>query len=394
MQYLSQRDADALAATKRRQFATVGRTVRTEHRRATERTDYFNVWLAVLLIVVLCAALWIYGHLRSLRTLYRTDVEWWKTRYVRGPRPLGSDEVGLDCLLVSAEYPAFAKAFLSQQCRSLPQTSAIFLLTMIQTFGDEMEGIHYSGSREQLGGARFHTFLKDYGHWNVPDNPWRFLFKSQSSFALSVAVQRAKASPNGDTMLEALFNGGLCAVARQFYKPEVDAPQMCRELLDEQLVYYQSCDAARLASAFNVGNNVGGLVGATVGGAAGRALSQAGGRLAGRLAFSAIADITGEAAGTVGVMEATVAAACAPFVAFFGIGYAACVASWQIAFLATTLAITAVTVATTAATTAVAYAASSCPYSQYYTLVMQPDGSYKKKAWSGDPKELPSRTPS
>ncbi len=165
--------------------------------------------------------MWVYGHYRALTTLYRTDVEWFSTRYRLGPPPLGADHVSLRCLLLSAEYPQLARAVLSG---CVPQTSAIFLLTMLQTFGDEMRCIHYSGSADQLNGHRFESFLASFGDWNVPDNPWRFLFKDGTSFELSVAVRKARETTNGDTMLKALFHGGLCAVARQFYKPDVDAP--------------------------------------------------------------------------------------------------------------------------------------------------------------------------
>ena len=107
---------------------------------------------------------------------------------------------------------------------------------MLQMFGDKMEGVHYSGDRAQLRGAKAGEFVKSFAAWNVPDNPWRFLFGTASKFARSPAVQKARSSPNGDTMLASLFDGGLCAVATQFYDPDVDASQMCRELLDEELV--------------------------------------------------------------------------------------------------------------------------------------------------------------
>lgn len=41
--------------------------------------------------------------------------------------------------------------------------------------------------------------------------------------------------------------------------------------------------------------------------------------------------------------------------------------------------------------TGAAYAAMPCSFDQYYTIVMQPGGGYKKEAWDGDPSELPRR---
>lgn len=383
MQYLSQGDVNALAALKRQNAQQVLRTASIERRRDLERTADLHFWLRVAVVVLIGVVVWVVAHLQAMRTLYKPDVEWFETRYVLGPRPEGADHVGLDCLLFSAEYPAFAQTFLSQSCDSLPQTSALFLLTMIQTFGQHMQGIHYSGSGEQLRAKRFPDFIKSFGAWDVPDNPWRFLFRDKSQFALSVAVQKAQGTPNGETMLRSLFQGGLCAVARRFYKPDVDAPMMCRELLDEQLVYVQSCEAAKLAHSVQLGSSVGSLVGplasSAVGGSISTPLVSAAGSLMGTatdsIGASGLATLTGDTASTLAC------AAAGPF-------YPLCVA----AMLAIVAGVAAgITLATTAAISGVAYAAVPCPFSQYYTYVMQSDGTYKKEAWNGDPADLPPR---
>ena len=104
------------------------------------------------------------------------------------------------CVAIAAEYAPVA-TLLTGTCGTLEPTSAVFLLTMLHHYAEHITAIHWSGSREQLHADKFKDFIKDWNGWNVPHNPWRFLFKSQSSFALSVAVQRAKASPNASTRL-------------------------------------------------------------------------------------------------------------------------------------------------------------------------------------------------
>jgi hypothetical protein len=352
------------------------RTTRVQHRRVEERKQSAYLWLKLAVLAAALVAAWVYARYRAMRLLYPAEVEWFSKRYTLGPRPAGAENYSLDCLLVSAEYPAFAHAFRSQACGSLPQTSAIFLLTMLQMFGDKMEGVHYSGDRAQLRGAKADDFVKTFSAWNVPDNPWRFLFSTPSKFARSPAVQKARSSPNGDTMLSSLFNGGLCAVATQFYDPDVDASQMCRELLDEELVYFQSCAAAKAATAVQWGSTIGTLssIGtavpvATAVSTAAMSLTGASTAATGAAGLSAL---TGETAACV---------ASGPF-------YPLCVLAFGVV---TIVAITAVSTAITAATSSVIYAAVPCPFSQHYVLVRQPDGSYKKEAWHGDVADLPPR---
>ena len=376
MEYLSQRDVDALAAAKRLDARLEVRTTRVQHRRVEERKQSAYLWLKLAVLAAALVAAWVYARYRAMRLLYPAEVEWFSERYTLGPRPAGAENYSLDCLLVSAEYPAFAHAFRSQACGSLPQTSAVFLLTMLQMFGDKMEGVHYSGDRAQLRGAKADDFVKTFSAWNVPDNPWRFLFSTPSKFARSPAVQKARSSPNGDTMLSSLFNGGLCAVATQFYDPDVDASQMCRELLDEELVYFQSCAATKASRAMSTGSDVATAVGMAV------ALFFTGGMCA------VLALIPG--------VDVAAAAGCAEAIteeSSVAVGSAAAATT---AWANTTSATTVFAYSAGASTAAGAAAAGisysvACPFSQHYVLVRQPDGSYKKEAWHGDVADLPPR---
>ena len=259
--------------------------------------------------------------------------------------------------------PGLCKTFLGASCGALPQTSAIFLLTMIYTFRDNLTGVHYAGSRAQLRGDEFKRFIASYAEWNVPDNPWRFLFGDARAFDLSIAVKAAQAAPDGDTMLGGLFTGGLCFVAKQFWSADTSAADMCQRLLDRQLVFYQSCRATRTAQALNVGTTAGGLVGATIG-------------------------MSAAASGFAGAMASAPACFALSLIPFVGPFLASACVIEEVAEIVGVVAATAVA---TGIGYGVARAVQKCPFSQYYMLERQGDGSYKKVPWQGNPGELPPR---
>lgn len=433
MQYVSRVDLETLAALKDQGATLTKQSAATERRRILEKDSFVHRLVSFLLLAVVCVLAWFYTQFQALKLLYPIDTDWFRTRYVLGPRPRGEAHVDLSCLLTSAEYPVFARAFL-RMC--VPQTSAIFILTMLQSFGDHLEGIHYSGDREQLRADRLPEFLKSFSGWNHEDNPWRFLFPDASSFERSVAVEKAR--KGGATMLGTLFEGGLCLVATQWYRPDIDAPTMCRELLDEHVVYYQSCAATRRSNAVSTGANAGiiaagvaalvmsfftfGLAGAAEGVAL--AATEGGIELADLSATGAAegaAEGVGEStldAGGQGVGSAlkSGAKAVAKKVASGTRAVAKQIASVpkNVASGARAMAqqgvkktaISGLKVAGRTAynaapkvvagaavggvSTAIAYAAQPCPYDQYYTL-QKTDKGYKKVAWGGDPKDLPKR---
>lgn len=386
MDYVTAEQARALVALKRRDAALVGRVTRTDHARSVARRGAIHFWIGLGLSLLVVAGAWLYLQLRALRTQYTKEYEWWAERYTRGPRPAGQYHYRLTCVCLAAEYPPFA----ALACGALPQSSAIFILTMLQHFGDHMEGIHYSGSRTQLRGASFRTFVRDFASWNVPDNHWRFLFPTKARFDLSSAVQTAKSMPSGGSALQTLYDGGLCQMAVDFYKEDRSAAQMCHMLLDAELVYYQACGAAKLSAALRNGVSVGSAAGGIAGMVFGKAIQTASTRFALRTALTSGLDASIDGAAE-GAAEGVIAAACAPFIALFGIGYAACVGSATAAMTLTMAITTVTTVAVTAASTAAFYATMPCPTGQYYTLVQQRDGSYRRVEWDGDAKDLPRR---
>ncbi len=404
MDYVTATQARTLAALKQRNGALLGKVTRTEHARSVARRDALHFWIALVLSLVVGAAIWIYLQLHALRILYKKEYDWWGTHYAQGPRPAGQYHFKLTCVCLAAEYPPFA----ALTCGTLPQSSAIFLLTMIQHFGQHMEGIHYSGDRAQLRGASFHSFLKSYTTWNVPENVWRFLYPTKARFDLSTAVQKARSLPTGGSILESLYNGGLCQAAVDFYKPETSAMALCHMLLDTELVYYQACGASKLSAALRNGSSVGSAAGGIAGGALARGVYAARsgisyGANAVRMTVSAsdtevfiaggTVDAATDAAATSAATaeEGIAAAACAAAGPFYAVCLAASSASIWASVAAVIVTTALMTGLTTAATTGALYATMPCPTGNYYTLAMQSDGSYKRVEWDGDATDLPPR---
>lgn len=353
---LSQEDAlRRLADMKRHEAEFAMEQTLLQREQKTESSRFVTALVSALVMAVVIAGLFVMTREQGLYARYRSVVRWFETGYTKGPRPLGATNVSLRCLLTCVDYPNFASTFLSMQCRSLPQSAAIFLIRMIQTFGHQLEGVHYSGDAAQLGAEALPRYLKSYKEWDVPENRWRFLFPKEADYTRSVAVHKARARKGGDTMLHALYNGGLCALARQFADADVGGEELARELLDQQLVYYQACGAERAAQAYSTGSMVGSIVGSTI-----------------AVAGSAVAIMCAlETAFSAGLL----APLCAIQALTFSIGCA--------------VVSTVATIATTAAVTGIAYAATPCPFDVWYTLEREPDGRIVKKAWHGSPKGLP-----
>lgn len=374
MQFVSQNDINRLSLLKRDSTGYLKGITGIEHVRSKRRNSAVEFWLLVFVIVVSAIVFWVHRHVSAIEALYEPEFAWWRDGYTKGPEPHGAAHYSMMCVCLSMEYPT-ASVVLSGLCGTLPQTSAMFILIMVQHFGASMEGIHYSGSRDQLNGKDFKTFISSYAKWTQEDNHWKFLIGSKDEFARSVAIQNARARKGGGSILEALYNGGLCHVAVEFYKPDISAPEMCRMLLDEHIVYTQPCGAAKLAKAMQVGGTAGSITGGVAGVVVGSSVyaSSVAATASGIEAASAALGGTFVATAAAEGEVATASVACGPFAPF--------------CFVAATLAVVAVVCATSAATdaatTATYNALAPCPFGNHYTLVMQPDGSYKKQEWDG-----------
>jgi hypothetical protein len=413
MDYLSADVTRQLLQGQRREAQTLRTVALTEHRRSVARRDAIFFWLKLLIIGGAIAAVWVHVQIMGLEAMYAPEFAWWRTTYRKGPRPKGDKHRDLLCVAIAAEYPPVA-TLLTRTCGTTEQTSAIFLLTMLQHFGDKLTAIHWSGSREQLHGDKFDAFIKDWDGWNVPQtNPWFFLFPDKSTFERSSAIEAARAT-SGSSILKSVYNGGLCEAAIEHFSPDTSADEMAHQLLDEMLIYKQSCDAAKLAQSIQLGGNAGGMVGAaattftsglTISNAsvgvgqfgAGVSSMLSGGTFAEGAATvgSSVAEASTEAAvagvldfgtaevATLGTVE-TASAACGPFFWLCGaIG----------ALVVTGIAVGAA-YAGSAAGTAIAGAVLTCDGGDYYRLIRQPNGTYKKVAWSGDEDALKKKSDS
>lgn len=421
-EYVSEATRREWARLQGRDNLALARTVATDRAAALDNASARRELWAALAVAVGALAVWVGTHVASLRTLFKKEFAWWGDQYRQGPRPRGSTHFGMTCVCLAVDYPAFA-TLVAGVCGSLPQASAIFLLTMVQHYGDHMQGVHWSGSREQLNGKLFKTFVKSYAHWDTAANPWRFLFTSPTAFELSVAVQTARKHATGGTMLEVLYQGGLCAVATQFYDPDVTAAEMCRALLGEQLVYYMKCGALKLATAQSEGATIG--TGATMGlhGILAIRRYRSAAQTASR-SFRALANVakaataatqagagTAGAAGADAVEAGAVGAGTAEAGAVDGAAIAAdslaapeqgvCatlalipLAGWFLGPICESIVMiivmTLLCVALTAISAAALDALMACPTGQYYTLDSK-GGSLKRVEWDGDPADLPPR---
>jgi hypothetical protein len=275
---------------------------------------------------------------------------------------------------------------------------------MIQHFSDHLNAIHYSGSREQLNGDRFRVFIRDYDGWQRKDNPWKFLFPTKSSFTTSTAVIGAQ-KRNAFSILETLFDGGICKVAIDFYKPDIGPEDMVHMLLDQELVYRQECGAAKLATAQQLGNSIGG-VGMMVAGFGRKAVvsgvkKQLGNFLArattrgARAVYAASAeeiemvDLAGAASEAGEVAEAAAALSEAEIASL------ACGPFWFVCGAVATAVFAGAAAGIGLATSSLATLAINgmlpCPTGNYYRLVRLPDGTFVKVEWDGNAKDLSDR---
>jgi hypothetical protein len=370
-----------VATLKRAQAEQVHKITRIDHARSVARQHDVHFWIKLVVTVVGIAGIWIGVQMHALRVMYAHAYAWWHTGYAHGPRPRGVYHRSLTCVCLAAEYPPVATLV----CSALPQTSAIFILMMINHFGSHLRGVHYSGDRAQLlGTLNFDAIVRSYDNWNVDANPWRFLFPTQSRFVRSTAVIHARSMPAGGSMLEALFDGGLCRAALLFWNPDTSAAQMCRALLDEEVVYTQHCGAVKLAKSLQQGSTVGALTGSV----AGRIVAQQAAKSAIQAQATSIVSTTAEGvaegaasdaaagaaagAATAGAAEASVGAVAA----------AAGPVGWL--FLAAVLITT--TVVTTAVATTAIDSATQCPGGNRYVLVRRANGAYERIEWDGDAK--------
>lgn len=360
MQYVSQSEIQSMQRVLGGQKDAIRAHAMVKHAGSVSRRDAARLVVISVLCTVMCTALYIRVRMYAMQLVFGTELAWYESAYSKSHQTT-SVRFTMQHVCMTVEYTAFSDLTTSFGVwPTLPRSSALFLVTMVQHYHNDLTLAHWSGSRAQLNASMFRDFIKDWRSWDTPKNPWRFLFPNQSMFMLSAAIKTARSLPDGGSMLQRLYEGGLCLVAIEFYTPERSSTEMCRLLLDTQLVYYQECRAARLAQSLSQGTDVA----STIAMAAGTA-----------------ATVVGAAAGYGIGLAKTIVSAMA-VCAGTGPAYVFCV-------MGVFVVVAAAFAVTVAVATAVFYSQSKCPTGQYYTLTEREDGTIAKVEWDGDASRLP-----
>lgn len=242
--------------------ATQRQLLSIERRKRTEK------WIGFVVSILTTIVCFIVGNIFALKKKHPYAYAWYsgtkvdgaqeglgrdgKTKaygYLRGPKPLGTTHYKIWCCAVSEEYhPLLSVLSLLNMCPTLDRAGAIFLLTFAQRYYNQIEGIHWSGNRKQLKYNQAKSFVKNWANWDVPDNPWRWLYPQEIDFALSMAVKNAQLEWE-TSYLASLFSGGLCQLVLDQTSSTSDADTMMQHLLGIKLVMFRSCEDERLYKA-------------------------------------------------------------------------------------------------------------------------------------------------
>lgn len=417
-------------------------------RLAIERRTRKTAWLGFVFSILVTALMYIVGNVVNLKNRYSYAYAWYDGvslkgatssvgrnnstlafGYLRGPPPEGPTHYSIMCCAISAEYHPLLKALsLVSVCPTINRAGAIFLLTFAQRYSNEIEGIHWNGSKQQLHYTSAQQYVSNWTSWNVTENPWRWLYPQRIDFELSEAISSAHRAWTS-SYLNSLFSGGLCQLVMDQTSDTSDATTMIQHLMGIKLVLFRSCRAERLHNA--VQNAVHGAMaaGSIVGlsNAYRAATATAASREAVTAAMRTSMSISGDIASTGQVAQATADATAAARASAVGstvatvdaagetagvaVGEAAGaeaaaalgasvdlpVVSGCAAFLifaplcafigitVSTLIITAVVVGAVGAITGAAtFASATCPKGQYYVMV-----DNKSIPWDGDVSVLP-----
>lgn len=230
---------------------------------------------AVLLSAIpLAGLLWISARLYAIRRTFAEEFDWYEGSegYRRPPQPRGDVNFSMQCVTTAVLYPSlYSYLTLGFSCQSIDVVPATFLTIMVREFKNELRAIHWAGSGEQLGHSSLAQFVASYTGWLHPENAFQFLFRSKEAFETSFAVLEARERLRG-SVLNSLFQGGLCLMAVVHFKEENDALDLARALLGRTVVYYKDCSAAAvmagLTGGLEAGATAAGTTSAVIGGTA------------------------------------------------------------------------------------------------------------------------------
>lgn len=420
------------------------------HLGAKADRDIKKSYFSMFLTIIAALALYIVGNVVATRQQFPIPLKWYKGEAVegavgeslngktvygfqRGPRPKGTIHFNPACLPIVAEYRPLASLLsLFGVCQSAERSTALFLLSFITVYFNNVKGIHYSGDHFQLNRDRLGYFLTDFQKWLDPENPFSWLYPTYLQFANSVAVMEARNAEEGEvnpaSWLYQLYTGGLCYLCQYTFSSRTDVVQAWYHLLGQRAVFFRPCQAQRMADAMrnstlamsvaatatglalgwtSAGTAVGsGIVtlGTSMGlSAAGMSAAVVPGYVAtaGAAVANASAASAAAAAGTVGIemttlgattAAATTAGASAASVAAGGAAAGTATAGavgaanfWNpvgwciLAIVCVTLITAAVAVAVGAATGAITYYTDKCEGGTYFMMI---DG--QEVEWNGD----------
>ena len=371
----------------------------------------------LILMIVIVSVAYMVGNIHALSKQWEYPFKWYAGKpvkgakgdvvggrqvygYLRGPRPKGQIHFSMQCCAISASYPALrgVMGFLGV-CPTLPRPAAIFLLTFVNVYFNEVAGVHYSGSAEQLGLANLPEWLSSWEKWQDSTNPFAFMYTSYVAFQNSVARRDAVRSVDEDTgeltldptsMLYSLYSGGLCYMCATHFTDKTDVTATWFDLLGSRAVYYRTCQAERTAKAMQEAStamtvtsaclSVGYMAYALSGQVTiiGATLSS----LYGVTSFGAmLSGMAGAAGAALGLTSASAATASAGAVNFWN------PVGWFCLLFAVGLTvgmIVGVSVGVAAATGQVSYYKQKCDGGNYFIIV-----NGRQVKWDGDVSKLP-----
>lgn len=238
----------------------------------TVRVLYKQLALGLVIGLVIIATS-IAISVRGLEKVYPKAYGWWNGWRVRNTNPpsQGSSNVTVETVAISAMYSDVAWLMaLTFMATPLSTDAAIFLLTMIEVFGNELKSddgsialygltdVHWNGSPEQLRHNEWRKFLPPItqGGVHIPSGKveslnWAYIWSCHEAITLSgrsanpwymriwptpLAFKNAPIINNYYTTgssagLDALYTGGLVAYALAMQSSKATAADMLHELV-------------------------------------------------------------------------------------------------------------------------------------------------------------------
>jgi hypothetical protein len=240
---------------------------------------------------------WFYIRLSMIEQVYKDQFELYNnasSHFNSSPKPLGMTKFTIREVAIASQFPTFYSNILvtTMSAKSLSPVGAQFLLVMLTRFSDDITRETWSGSSEQLQLARLHTdaggFLHDFDNWNVNENKFRWLCKTQKEFDTHIAVQCRLRASNGGMgnladqtlnaitkvgddatdpgdqarptydILQTLYSGGLCEVARFHVSANTEVAELVSKVAGRMSLRHVDCSAQRRMQAAGTVSNVAG----------------------------------------------------------------------------------------------------------------------------------------